>query len=188
MEIKPFIRNFYPSVRIRNFAAGFTLIELVTVLVIAAILAGLAVPAMSRFVESHRVTTTTNNLIADLTYTRSEATKRGLSVGMCKSDDGSSCTSSGTWSSGWIVFADEDGNGAWTASDTVLKVQHGLPAGMTITTPSDLIVYNRQGLVPAGGAGNYTTCNSNIGRARTILVNATGRVSLRTTPLEETCS
>lgn len=91
-------------------AAGFTLIELITVLAVAGILLGVAVPNMRLFILNSRLTTYTNELIADLNLARSEATKRGQRIVVCKSADPRAatpaCTTAGTWATGRIIFVD----------------------------------------------------------------------------------
>ncbi|QKV57365.1 MAG: GspH/FimT family pseudopilin [Dechloromonas sp.] len=73
-------------------ARGFTLIELLITFMIAAILAALAAPSFTSFIKNNRLTTTTNDLLADLALARSEAAKRGQQVTLCISTNGSSCT------------------------------------------------------------------------------------------------
>lgn len=177
----PYIWNFRPLV-VQRFIGGFTLTELVTVLVIAGVLAAMAGPAMVTFIHSNRLSTTTNDFIGALNVARSEAMKRGVNAGVCKSEDGSTCTAAGTWESGWIVFLDGDNNGPWTASDSMIRTHEGLPAGIgvTVVNGADAIVYSRQGLVPAASPNDYayTVCSSETGQSRTIRIGFAGRASL----------
>ena len=118
---------------------GFTLIELVITLTVASILAIIAVPSYRQFVESGRLTTATNDFIADVSYVRVEAMKRGpsLQMGICASSNGASCAASpATWGSGWIVFVDADANGTYNASggDSILKIHDALPSGIKAAT------------------------------------------------------
>ncbi|OGI47197.1 MAG: hypothetical protein A2637_00230 [Candidatus Muproteobacteria bacterium RIFCSPHIGHO2_01_FULL_65_16] len=133
---------------------------------------------MSNFINSNRLTTTTNDLVADLNLARSEAVKRAGNVVVCKSDDGADCTGTGTWASGRVVFFDADSSNTKTAGDTVLRVHEAMASGNTVTaSASDVIVYSKQGAITAG-SGDYTICNSNMKRSRTIGISATGRASL----------
>lgn len=136
---------------------------------------------MTSFLHSNRLTTSTNDFIAALNLARSEAIKTGTAAGVCRSDNATSCTASGTWESGWIVFADPDRNGPWTASDFVIRAYEGTPAGITLTvvTGSAAIVYDRQGLVPSADPEfEYRTCSSKIGKSRTLRINSVGRTQL----------
>jgi prepilin-type N-terminal cleavage/methylation domain-containing protein len=59
-------------------AAGFTLVELITVLVITGILAAIAVPAVSGTFTSARASSAANLVVRDLTYARERALNTGL--------------------------------------------------------------------------------------------------------------
>ena len=61
---------------------GFTIIELMVVVAIAAILIVAAAPSFSEFLSRRRVEGVTAELVTDLHYTRSEAVSRNESVGM----------------------------------------------------------------------------------------------------------
>lgn len=63
---------------------GFSLVELLLVVVITGVLAGIAVPAYREFVASSRVKNASFDLAALLTFARSEAIKRNntVAVGM----------------------------------------------------------------------------------------------------------
>lgn len=181
MMNRPFICNYSPLIGNWCFS-GFTLIELIIVLTIAGILAALAGPAMNTFIQSNRLTAATNDFIGALNLARSEALRRGTNAGVCKSDNGSSCTNTGTWSSGWIVFLDGDNNGPWTASDSLVRAHEGLVSGtaINVSTGPDAILYNRQGLVPAASPSGYAyiVCNSKINKSRTIAIGSAGRTNL----------
>lgn len=148
--------SVYPAIseRVRILGRGFTLIELVITMTVIGILAIIAVPSYQNFVESNRLTAATNDLVADLSFIRVEAMKRGAStpqVEVCASSDGASCTTgSTTWASGWIVFLDADSSGTYNTGDTLLKI-HSAPANsltaVTIPASTNTIIFNRMGSI-----------------------------------------
>lgn len=75
--------------------AGFTLIEVIVVISILAILAGLATPAFRQMIAAQRVKNAASDLLSDMSLARSEAIRRNSLVTV------SAITSS--WSDGWQV-------------------------------------------------------------------------------------
>lgn len=82
---------------------GFTLIELMVTITVAAVLATVAVPAFRSFMQNDRLLTEANQLVMSLDYARSEAIKQDTSITVCASSNGTSCSGSANWSAGWIV-------------------------------------------------------------------------------------
>lgn len=64
----------------RRLAGGFTLIELVTVLTLMGILAGIAAPSLNGMIAMHRVRTTLDRVAVDLYYARAIAVREGRQV------------------------------------------------------------------------------------------------------------
>ena len=111
---------------------GFTLLELMVVLAIVAILMTLAVPSLTRMLQSNARSSAVNTFLADMGYARSESIKLGGGITMCRSENSggaaSSCSVSSAhtgsgWASGWIVFHDLDANGLRDPTDPVLRAQ-----------------------------------------------------------------
>ncbi len=171
--IKPYVVNYIPVVCPRS-NRGFSLIELIVTLTIAAILLGISVPSLIGFVRSNRLASVTNTFISDINLARSEALKRGIRAGVCQSGGATGCTGSGTWNTGWVVFADLDDSKAWTASDVVLLKRDAISPEMAITASTVAIIYDRRGMAETG-AGNYSFCNTALGKTKAITVDATGR-------------
>ena len=157
---------------------GFTLIELVITVTVIGIIAAIAVPAMTTFMESNRLTALTNELIADINLSRSEAIKRGVQTAICGSPTSPSCAGGTSWNGGWLVFVDADNNGAWSANDIEIKTREALPKNCTLTPPFSTMVFTRLGAAAAGNSGTYTVCNSKIKKKRDINVNPLGRTNL----------
>lgn len=64
-------------------AQGFTIVELMITLLVAAVLTLIAVPSFSNIINSNRLTTATNAMIGALNTARMEAIKRNGSVQFC---------------------------------------------------------------------------------------------------------
>ncbi len=107
--------------------AGFTLVELLVTLAVAAILLAAAAPDFSDLVSRNRRDATVYRLIGDLQFARSEAIKRGTRVSVCgaRTDGAEGCGPD--WAGGWTVFVDTaplaDGGTAGTldADEEVLR-------------------------------------------------------------------
>jgi len=174
---------------------GFTLVELMVTLAVAAIVLTVGVPSFQTLIKNNRLTTAANALVASLNLARSEAIKRGVRVTVCKSADGASCTTAGNWEQGWIVFTDLNSDGSFTddgdatpcetGEECILRVHESLPTSLTLrsgTNFSNWVSYLPSGISRGNnGLANDTfrLCHDNdTSDARSIAVSTTGRVSV----------
>jgi len=136
------------------WSRGFTITELLIVVVIAGVLMAAALPAYNDFVRNQRVKTASFDVFSTLVYARSEAVTRNASVTVTPSG--------GNWASGWTV-TDTGG--------TVLRSQEAL-RNITITGPTS-VVYAGTGRA-AAGSFEVTTTGSGI-TTRCISIDLSGR-------------
>ncbi len=191
----PFICHNQPFVVINYRLTGFTLIELIVALSIAAILLTLAAPSMSSFILSQRLSGQVNDLIADLNLARSEAIKRGVSVTICKSANPTAAspacntTTGDAWTTGRVIFVDLDGDGVIDAGETVLRVREELDGVAASNnrllgdgdadSTANRITYTGTGLTTLAAEAELRVCDNrgaNFGRA--VVIHSTGRVRL----------
>lgn len=112
-------------------AQGFTLIELMVTLSVAAILLTVGVPSFQEFIASNRLTSEINSFNAFLNLGRSEAIKGGRRVTLCASSNGASCAGSGGWEQGYLIYRDTNGDGSLGTGEPILRV--GAPMRGNIT-------------------------------------------------------
>jgi type IV fimbrial biogenesis protein FimT len=101
---------------------GFTLIELMLALAVAAVLASLAAPAMSEFMARQRIDAAAHDITAHINLARLQAVTHAERVVLCPSADGAECTGMNRWDVGWIVFRDGDGNHRPDRESDLLRV------------------------------------------------------------------
>ncbi len=161
---------------------GFSLLELVITLAIAAIVVGVAAPSFSSMIQDNRLSSQSRDIISALNLARSEAIKRGTRVALCKSANSSDCTTDGNWAQGWIVFVDGDEDQARDDDDeTILRV-HGSLAGNNSLIGNHNVA-NYIAYAPDGRsvqAGTLSLCDSrkDNDKGRAIRISFTGRVML----------
>lgn len=119
---------------------GFTLLELMVVVVIAALLLGIGIPAMGNFIRNARMTASANDLLAAMHLARSESIKRKSATTVCASsnplDAAAGCLTAGAGSrllnenNGWIVFVDADADASRDAGEEVIHQHAPLPTGV----------------------------------------------------------
>lgn len=171
-------------------AVGVTLIELLVALCIAAILLAVAIPAFDSILQANRFATLSNAFVTNLHMARSEATRRNARVTLCKSSDGASCTNSGYWSQGWIVFHDVNNNAQIDAGEEILRIHE--PIASSLVLKGNAPVAHYVSYAAMGGsrmtsgafqAGTFTLCRQSTmsSEAREIVISATGRPRVQTT-------
>ena len=168
--------------RSRNHAcAGLTFIEVLVALGVALVLMAVSAPYMMGMYRNASMSTMAHEYLTTLSYARSEAIKRHQRVTVCKSADGATCTTSGGWEQGWIVFVDVD-NAAQVADPADILRSRGPLRGETTLT-GNMPVRNYVSYVGNGStqyvsgafqAGTLTLCRQDRG-VKFVLARA-GRV------------
>lgn len=110
---------------------GFTLVELIVTLAVAAILMGTAVPSFTSLMNSNRLATQANDLLGAVMIARSEAIRLNRRVILCSSNDGATCASEAARWSGWLVFVDNNRNDT-PDNGEVLRVGTIAPAEVVV--------------------------------------------------------
>lgn len=166
--------------RFRNrHQLGISLFEVVITMSITTVLAGLAFGSLSAL-SNFSTVSEINNLIADLYYSRSEALKRRVTVTICRSTDGQTCSKGSTWDKGWIVFSDQNRNRKIDDDDQKLLIRDGIDELSTLTLGSGYYYYIM--FSPIGEAyprNTFKYCRSNY-PPKAIILYATGRARVST--------
>lgn len=171
-----------------NRHLGFNLIELMVTLSVATILMTMGVPSMQAAIESGRVSSQINDLLASIQLARSESVKTGRRVVLCKSTDMASCASDGGYDQGWIVFVDLDNDATVDTGEPIVRV-HGPLAGDHSFAGSDdvtqYVAFTSDGFARTidgsmqSGTLTLDICRGDLGR-RAIVVKPTGRTGVET--------
>lgn len=83
---------------------GFTMIELLVVISIAAILSAIAVPSLQNTLNDFRQKSALGMVASDLNQARNEAIKRNARIVVCaRNTAGTDCATSTDWLGGWVV-------------------------------------------------------------------------------------
>jgi type IV fimbrial biogenesis protein FimT len=99
-------------------AAGFTLVELMITLAVAAIVLTLAIPSFTSMINTNRLAAMSNDIAGSMQLGRMESVRLGVRVVACPSTDGSTCSVANPMA-GWILFTDADNNGTPAAGDVL---------------------------------------------------------------------
>ncbi len=118
--------------------AGFTITELMIVVLIVAILAMLAVPSMRDMIRNQRVRTASYDVFSGLVLARSEAIKRNLSITLTPNG--------GDWTGGWVAT---DANGQIVARQDAFSV-------ITVAGPGTPVTFSGVGRANAIAAFTIT--------------------------------
>lgn len=114
---------------------GFTLIELMLVIIVMAILVGIGAPSFRDLVLSTRIKNAASDIYGALVLARSEAIKRGTNVTITPV--------SSSWINGWAVAVTVSGTTTTLRNqDAIANLKIDCPAG---TTCADTITFRRDG-------------------------------------------
>lgn len=173
---------------------GFSVVELMLVLILLVLIPALATPAISSIVNSSRLYSGAEAIYNSLLLARSEAVKRNAIVVVCKSATGEVCAQTGDWHQGWIVFHDENNNGHVDHGEAILYREAALSERVHLTgngPVSDYVSYGPMGktrlISGAFQAGTFTACIKSKGKtdARQVVINSSGRARQTRTTLDE---
>lgn len=186
--------------------SGFSLVELMVALAVAAILMVVAAPSFRDLLRRNEVSSAGNALLADLAYARSEAVTRGNIVSICPSTDLTSCTDDTAYESGWIVYTYVAGKGVantaidGTTNSFVLRAT-GPRDNVSIQAIDDTVVsFGPQGqTLPSGQQYKFQTCSRPKGDEGTgtstnavpgseLTVNASGSASAQPLGVQTSCT
>lgn len=157
----------------RRDQSGFTMIELMTVMIIAAILLVIAAPAFNDMLERRRLEGQANELVIDLAYAKSEAVQRNSNVMLRTHPTGTGCYTIAVWTTG-VGDCNCSATPRCTGGPTELK---------TVTLSNNVTVTSnvrfdfepvRGALQPAAAASAAVTLGS---RSYAVSVAANGRIA-----------
>jgi type IV fimbrial biogenesis protein FimT len=174
-------------------AFGFSLVELMVTLVVAAILATIALPNLRSYVQNVRRDSVVDALIASLHYTRNQALNLDQTASLCAgaaTAAGTVCPTGGVWNNGWEVIT-LPANAA-NATTLTTNTRTAVVSAPTVTTTQGnlFIAFTPLGLLSTTGATAmavpnevFVVCDARgISFARAIEVNATGYIQSSPTP------
>ena len=139
---------------------GFTLIEVLMAIAIAAILVSLAAPSFVRLIADQRAKAAATDLVTALNVARSEAIKHNLSVELRPK--------LGDWTAGWVILDPEGGRN--------LLDENG--SGVPISSAASSVSYNGSGRLVGAAAPSFTVGASDKPQ-RCLSVDLSGRPHIK---------
>lgn len=143
---------------------GFTLVELMVTVAIAAILLGVAMPAFQSMSRNNAVRATTNDLISSINLARQQSMSMRTGVTVSPA--------SGGWDDGWELTFDD----AAAGEDAEFTPRRNV--SITSSSGNADLVFSSRGGLQSGGNIQFTIVHENSSTSsRTICVSFFGKVT-----------
>mgnify|MGYP000049765193 CR=1 FL=1 len=158
---------------------GFTLIELIIAMAVLAIAVAIAGPGFGAMLQDNQQTGYINTTLSNLSFARSHAVKDGDIISVCGSSDQASCNQA-NFSSGWLIFADNDGDGTVDAGDNILRVVEAPQGSATMRVTgfggATTVQFSDRGELIANAQGTFILCprDNDATEARAFVLNVSG--------------
>lgn len=159
--------------------SGFTLVELMVVLVIVAVVLSVILPGFSTLSQRTKLKSYANEFVTSIVMARSEAIKRNTQMDLCIAldpDNPVNCGTSGDWENGWLV---KD-----PSSAAVIRSQQALTGDLQLfdisSSTFSTLSFDSRGL--GVSARRFKLCQPDGVEVKQISVSATGRTRIETCP------
>ncbi|TCN81541.1 GspH/FimT family pseudopilin [Shewanella fodinae] len=145
---------------------GFTLVELMVTVAVAAILLSVGVPSLKSLYDGYRVRSEISRIEQLLAFARNQAVSYGMTVSVCAYASDGVCGSN--WRNGILVYAvDPDGN------NKTLKVVDGFNSGDSVKGTD--VSFRADGLSSGAATFVYCTDSSSV-NSRSVTVSTSGMI------------
>jgi type IV fimbrial biogenesis protein FimU len=160
--------------KIRN---GFTLVELMVTIAVAAILLTIGVPSLVSVYEGVRVNNNVEKIHNIVAFARNQAISYGATVNVCPFASETSCGSTTDWSNGIRVYINNaDG-------DHELRVIDSFHSQDVVKGSASMLSFTAEGMVN-GGSGNIIYCpGGKNADSKSVNVSSSGLISYGTDAL-----
>ena len=156
---------------------GFSVLELMFTVSLAAIVLVLGMPALQQFRQNRMMTAAVSSLHHHLALARNEAVNLNIQVVSCPGNLETGCAGSTDWQNGWIMFTDINGDNEHNDSEMITR--HGPSFENLIirsTNGRKFLRFSPTGYAP-GSNMSIRFCDSRgPGKARKLVVSSVGRI------------
>ncbi|MGR9099492.1 MAG: GspH/FimT family pseudopilin [Gammaproteobacteria bacterium] len=154
------------------------MVEFLLSIAVLVVLVGLATPSYTTMIKRRQVNGEADKLWAAIYLAKSEAVKRNTKVTLCKSGDQATC--SGSWSDGWILFSDKNGNRIVDGSDRIIDRSIALVGDYRLTwkafISNNYLNFDPSGLTNQNGTFKFCPENNDARFAKALIVSKLARV------------
>jgi len=135
---------------------GFTTIEMMVTVAVLAVIMVVAAPSLAGFVRSSKVRSAQSELVASLMLARSEAAKRGVTIGVA----GSAPVAGNEFGKGWTVWVDTNEDGVVDSGEVVIRTYPSLNGAVVFGTTGNVstLAFNSSGFLTPSTAVNFKAC------------------------------
>lgn len=140
---------------------GFTLLELIIVLIISTLLMMIGIPGFQTLIKNNRLTAVASGIQNNLLFARNQSVSYLNYVTVCPLES-NLCTNN--WSSGIDVFIDSNRNGSYDNGEVLLKTGDSINPNDTLVFPSNSVTFTPDGHITGSSATfRYCTGDARVG-------------------------
>ena len=168
----------------KSRVGGFTLIELIVTLSVAAIVLSVGVPSFRGVIMDNRLVSQSNQFVTSVKMARSAAVRYQRPATVCSSANFDAavptCSGDPDWSDGWFVWVDKNRD-ALTDANEVIAVFGPINNASTLSSgTASSFTYDARGFATPAVGGELRLCDSRTAETgRLIKVNLVGRTNVK---------